>query len=215
MHKRFLVLVLIVALTIVNSTLIADAREKQETREICINESVIKLKYEMQKLWIEHAWWTRSVIVSRLADLEDKEEVLERLLQNQVDIGNLIKQYYGEGAGNKLTALLREHIIIAGKIIDAAKIDDQTNVEKLNQEWHRNADEIVSFLADANPYWKKAELKDMFYTHLKFTTDEVVFRLQKDWQGDIKTADLNEAHLIHMGDVLTDGIVKQFPEKFR
>ena len=50
----------------------------------------------------------------------------------------------------------------------------------------------------------------MFYTHLKFTTDEVIERLQKDWKADIKTADLNETHLIQMGDMLTDGIVKQF-----
>jgi hypothetical protein len=43
----------------------------------------------------------------------------------------------------------------------------------------------------------------------------VEHRLKKDWKADIKTADLNEEHLIHMGDVLTDGIVKQFPEKFK
>lgn len=214
MFKRLLILAVIIAFTIVNSNLIADARGEEKTREACINESVIKLKYDMQKLWIEHAWWTRSVIVSRLADLEDKDKVLERLLRNQEDLGNLIKPYYGEGAGNKLTELLKEHIVIAGDIIDAAKKDDQAAVEKLDKDWHRNADEIVDFLATANPYWKKEELKDMFYTHLKFTTDEVTFRLKKDWDGDIKTADLNETHLIHMGDFLTEGIVKQFPEKF-
>ena len=37
----------------------------------------------------------------------------------------------------------------------------------------------------------------------------------RNWKADIKTADLNETHLIHMGDMLTDGIVKQFPEKFK
>jgi hypothetical protein len=31
----------------------------------------------------------------------------------------------------------------------------------------------------------------------------------------IKTADLNEEHLIHMADLLTEGIVKQFPNKFK
>ena len=80
---------------------------------------------------------------------------------------------------------------------------------------NRNADDIVAFLTKANPNWSKQELTDMFYTHLKFTTDEVTNRLQKNWKADIKTADLNETHLIHMGDMLTDGIVKQFPEKFK
>jgi hypothetical protein len=51
----------------------------------------------------------------------------------------------------------------------------------------------------ANPNWSKEELTEMFYTHLKYTTDEVEHRLKKDWKADIKTADLNEEHLIHMG----------------
>jgi hypothetical protein len=55
----------------------------------------------------------------------------------------------------------------------------------------------------------------MFYVHLQLTTDEVVDRLKGNWVEDIKTADTNETHLIHMGDFLTDGIVKQFPDKFK
>jgi hypothetical protein len=55
----------------------------------------------------------------------------------------------------------------------------------------------------------------MFYTHLKLTTTEVVDRLKGNWADDIKTADLNQNHLIHMGNVLADGIIKQFPQKFR
>ena len=115
----------------------------------------------------------------------------------------------------QLTDLLKEHIMIAGNIIEAAKKDDQANLDKLNKDWYRNADEIVAFLTNANPNWSKKDLTDMFYTHLKLTTDEVVARLKKDWDGDIKAADLNETHLIHMSDMLVDGIVKQFPEKFK
>jgi hypothetical protein len=133
------------------------------------------------------------------------------LLENQVDLGNIINPYYGDVAGNKLKALLKEHILMAGKIIDAAKKGDNSTVAKLDKDWHRNADEIVTLLSSTNPYWSKKVLTDMFYKHLKLTTDEVVNRLQGNWVEDIKTADTNETHLIHMGDFLTDGIVKQFP----
>jgi hypothetical protein len=195
-------------------TLVKAEESGRPSNQTCLNESVISLKYEMQKLWIEHAWWTREVIVSMLADLEDQKDVLERLLQNQVDIGNLIKPYYGDEAGNKLIELLKEHIVIAVGIIDSAKKGDQGKVDKLNKDWKRNADDIVTFLTKANPNWSKQELTDMFYRQLEFTTDKVTDRLQKDWKADIKTADLNETHLIHMGDMLlTEGIVKQFPKK--
>lgn len=207
---------MIFSVALMNTTAIVGAEEQTpSTNEECLNESVIKLKYGFQKLWIEHAWWTRSLIVSKLADLADQKDVLERLLQNQVEIGNIIKPYYGEEAGNKLTDLLKEHIVIAGQIIEAAQKGDQANVNKYNKEWLRNADEIVEFLASANPNWSKQDLQNMFYTHLKFTTDEVTHRLKKEWAEDIRTADLNEEHLIEMGDFLTNGIVKQFPEKFK
>jgi hypothetical protein len=105
--------------------------------------------------------------------------------------------------------------MIAGKIIEAAKKNDQASMEQNNKAWYRNADEIVAYLTSANPNWSKEGLTEMFYTHLKLTTDEVVDRLKGDWAGDIKTADTNEEHLIHMGEILSDGIVKQFPEKFK
>lgn len=198
-----------------NTTSFVGAEVRTPAKQTCVNASVINLKYPMQKLWIEHAWWTRSLIVSKLAGLNDQNDVLTRLLKNQEDIGNIIKPYYGSEAGNKLTGLLKEHILTAGKIIDAAKKGDQKNVDQFNKEWYKNADEIVAFLTTANPNWSKKELTQMFYTHLQLTTDEVVDRLKGNWAEDIQRADTNETHLIHMGDLLTEGIVKQFPKRFK
>lgn len=216
MKKLFIVLIFFTLLTMTNTSTIAGAEGRAPANDpTCINESVIRLKYDMQELWIEHAWWTRSFIVSNIAGLKDQNDVLTRLLKNQVDLGNIIKPYYGEAAGNKLTGLLKEHILIAGKIINAAKAGDKASVDQFNKEWNRNADEIVAFLTSANPHWSKKDLTNMFYVHLQLTTDEVVNRLKGNWVEDIKRADMNEEHLIHMGDFLTDGIVKQFPQKFK
>lgn len=223
MKKLFVALIFIISLATMNLSYSAQAAPQKPAQEmkpspasnVCLNEKVIRLKYDMQKLWIEHAWWTRSFIVSSLAELEDQNNVQERLLRNQVDLGNMIKPYYGDEAGNQLTELLKEHILIAGEIINAAKKGEQNNVEKFNKEWQQNADEIIDFLSSANPNWPKKQLKDMFYTYLKLTSDEVAARQKKDWIGDIQTADMNEEHLIKMRDMLTDGIVKQFPDKFK
>jgi hypothetical protein len=212
--KKFHLLVLLIFFLTV-SIGSANPVNAQRMKPRTYTAAEIQLKYDMQELWIEHAWWTRSVIVSSIAGLEDTESVLARLLQNQVDIGDLFKPYYGVETGAKLTALLKEHILIAGKLIDAAKKGDQEGVAKINQDWYRNADVIVAFLSGINPNWSKKDLTDMFYHHLILTTKEVEYRLKKDWLGDINTADENEEHLIHMADFFTDGIVKQFPKKFK
>jgi hypothetical protein len=58
--------------------------------------------------------WTSNYIISATtAGAEDQTQVLARLMRNQEDIGNAVKPVYGEKAGNKLTDLLKEHIVIA------------------------------------------------------------------------------------------------------
>lgn len=180
-----------------------------------INKTKCDLKMNQRRLWIDHVSWTRSFIVSDIASLDDKLLVLERLLKNQDDIGNSIKPYYGEDAGNKLASLLREHIELASKVLEAAKNKDSKALEKNNNLWYENADKIADFLSTANPNYSNKVLKDMLYKHLQFVTDQVVARLNNDWKADITAYDKGEDHLIHFADIISDGIIKQFPDKFK
>ena len=179
------------------------------------NKATCDLRVAERDLWADHVLWTRSFIVSDLASLEDKDAVTERLLKNQDDIGNSIKPYYGEEAGNKLASLLREHIELAGQVTDAAKSGNSADLEKYNKLWYENADQIADFLSSANPNYSNEALKDALHKHLQFVTNQVVARLNKDWNGDIKAFDEGKEHMMHFADMLTDGIIKQFPQKFK
>ena len=55
----------------------------------------------------------------------------------------------------------------------------------------------------------------MLQKRLDLTTGEVVGRLKKDWAADIKSYDEGNAHMLMFADTLTDGITKQFPDKFK
>ncbi|MGM7723593.1 glycosyltransferase [Metabacillus sp. Hm71] len=214
--KKYSILIalLILSFSVFLPAFEVEANENSNRQNLTVSQNAIQLKEDLRKFWIDHTIWTRAYTVSAVAGLDDQEEVLERLLKNQSDIGNAIKPFYGEEAGNKLTELLREHILIAGKIIDAAKSGNQTNVAKFNKEWFKNADDITDFLSKANPNWDKALLKDMLHTHLKLVTDDLVARLDKNWTGSIKAFDEGLNHMIKFSDVLTEGIIKQFPNKF-
>lgn len=174
-----------------------------------------ELRNAMRMLWEEHIAYTRNFIISSLAGLEDAGPIAERLLRNQDDIGNAIKPAYGEEAGKKLSALLRDHILIAADIVKAAKAGDNNGVDKGQERWKKNADEIAAFLGGANPNWPVPTLKDMLYKHLAYTTAEVVSRLKKDWAADIQAYDQGHAHMMMFADALSDGILKQMPKKFR
>lgn len=158
--------------------------------------------------------WTRLYIVSTLEGLDDQEKVLARLLENQEDIGNAFKPYYGEAPGNKLTELLKDHILLAGKVVDAAKSGNNANFERYNKEWYKNADDIADFLSKANPNLPNEELKEFLEMHLELITEDVKARLAKDWDSSIIALDKGIDHILKLADTLSNGVVKQFPNKF-
>ena len=176
--------------------------------------SAVNLRMSMRKLWEDHITYTRNFIISALAGLEDTGKVAERLLKNQDDIGDAIKPVYGEEAGKKLAALLRDHILIAADIVKAARAGDSEGVTKGEKRWHENADDMALFLSSANSNWPKQALVDMLYKHLDFTTTEVVSRLKKDWVADTEAYDRGHEHMLMFSDFLTEGIIKQFPKNF-
>lgn len=169
----------------------------------------------MRKLWEDHITYTRNYIISALADLPDAKTVAQRLLKNQDDIGMAMKPYYGSDAGDKLSGLLKEHILIAADVVKAAKANQKDQVAEEQRRWSKNGQEIAAFLSGANPKWKKTDLEDMLQKHLDLTTGEVVSRLQKDWKTDIEFYDRGHEHMLMFSDALTDGIVQQFPARFK
>ena len=176
----------------------------------------LALRLEMRRLWHEHTEWTRLAIVSLTSDAPDTQATVARLLENQTDIGNAIKPFYGAAAGRQLTTLLREHIVIAADLIAAAKQGDQAGTARQQARWNDNADRIAAFLSSANPRsWKPAETKAMMRAHLRLTTDEVVARLQKRWADEVRIYDRVERQIRNMADMLSDGLVAQFPNRFR
>ncbi|HEY8021778.1 MAG TPA: glycosyltransferase, partial [Thermoanaerobaculia bacterium] len=139
----------------------------------------------------------------------------QRLLRNQTDLGDAIKPFYGDAAGSKLTSLLRDHILIAAELIDAAKAGDSAKKESATRRWYANADDIAGFLSGANPqHWPAAATKQMMHEHLDRTTKEVVAHLQKDWTADIAAYDRVHVQILSMADMLSSGIEAQFPAKF-
>lgn len=187
--------------------------QKTEAVPSGITKSELDLNNAMRMLWEEHITWTRMYIVSAVADSPDTGKAAERLLKNQEDIGNAIKPFYGNEAGDKLTALLKEHILTAAEIIKEAKAGNSTAAAE--KKWFSNADEIAAFLSKANPNWPEKVVKDMLYSHLTLTKEEAVARLTKDYTADIAAFDKIHKQALEMADALSGGIVKQFPEKFK
>jgi hypothetical protein len=181
-----------------------------------ISQQELAFRNDMRRLWEDHVTWTRLAIISLTTDAPDTEATVGRLLRNQTDIGDAIEPFYGQAAGDELTRLLRDHIVIAADLVAAAKAGDEVGVADAQARWTANADEIAGFLASANPRsWKLADLQAMLHEHLRLTTNEAVARLQGDWAADVAAYDQIHLQALEMADMLSSGIVRQFPRRFR
>jgi hypothetical protein len=213
-NSRKFVRFIIVSLLLVGSVLtvifpIRTAEAKAKTDDQAFHDS-------MRKLWEDHVTWTRLVIVSLANDLPDSGPTVQRLLQNQDDIGDAIKPFYGDAAGEQLSALLRDHILIAAEILQAAKNNDTTTLNDAIARWYANADDIAVFLNSANPKnWPLDEMKAMMREHLDLTLQEAVAYLHGDHAASIAAYDQIHLQILGMADMLSDGIVRQFPKKFK
>jgi hypothetical protein len=171
---------------------------------------------QMRKLWEDHITWTRLAIVTFADGSDSFPATASRLLRNQVDIGDAVKPFYGRAAGNRLTGLLHDHITIAVAVLQAAKAGDSAALAEASNRWYANARDIADFLARANPrFWPDAVLRADMKTHLDQTLTEAADALHANYPASVADYEAVHAHILAMADLLSSGIIGQFPGRFR
>lgn len=184
------------------------------SQDSAANEAQIALYSGMRTLWAEHMQWTYDTVVAFASGSDGLNATIDRILKNQVDIGNAVAFYYGDDAGAKLTELLSTHIKDAVPVLVAAKAGDTAALDTAVADWYANAQEIGDFLASANPAWDQTDLRDMMKMHITQTIGYASDILGGDYEQAIVHYNEAEAHMVDMADMLSMGIIAQFPDKF-
>ena len=192
----------------------AETGHSHVARAVADKPQAAAFQDEMRKLWEDHVTWTRLAIVAFADGSPGFDATATRLLKNQDDIGDAIKPFYGEAAGDQLTALLKDHILIAGQLIADVK-SGSPDAAATQAAWFANADDIATFLSTANPaYWSFGMMQEHMYDHLTLTAEEAVARIQGRYADDIAAYDQIHVQILGMADMLANGIVAQFPNRF-
>jgi hypothetical protein len=227
LHRRrgFLALLVSVALAAAAMTALVDsghspsraAAAHDHSSAVPAAEKAARAEFqdEMRKLWEDHVTWTRLAIVAFVDESDGFGAAADRLLRNQTDIGDAIKPFYGEAAGNQLTALLRDHITIAVELLQAARAGDDAAFERARTAWYANSDDIADFLAAANPkYWPQETMRHSMRMHLDQTLAEASHELSGQYAASVADYDEIHDHILAMADVLSSGIIRAFPHRF-
>lgn len=169
----------------------------------------------MRTLWDQHMQWTYRTVDDFFHNPAAVGPTLDRLLQNQRDIGAAFALYYGQAAGSELTSLLLTHIEEAVPVLQAAQNHDAGALADAEAAWFANARQIADFLSSLNPAnWPTSVTEPMMAEHISQTTTYSVDLLNGDYAQSIVDYDLAESHMDMMADTLTQGIIAQFPQHF-
>ena len=163
----------------------------------------------MRHLWEQHSFWTRSFIISAAHDLPDLQVVTERLLRNPTDFAMVLQPFYGDDA-MEFERLLKDHLVIAARLVDEAKKGNTEAADATRVEWYKNGDNIAYFLSSINQYWSFEEWRDMFRMHLNLVEQEAILRLTGKYAEDVGLFDTIEQQALSMADIMSDGIISQF-----
>jgi hypothetical protein len=100
------------------------------------------------------------------------------------------------------------------------QVQGQTQVDSvaLNQaiaDLKANGDSIAVFLSTANPRgFARTTMQGAIQMHLNLLLQEVTAHLKKDWSGSVVAFDERQRQAAQMADMLSEGIMKQFPSRF-
>ncbi|MBD7967198.1 acetylglutamate kinase [Paenibacillus sp. Sa2BVA9] len=176
--------------------------------------SSVELNRKLRALWEQHVYWTRLTVNSIVDGLPDVNATTERLLRNPDDFAEVLASVYGIAIANEFARLLREHLTIAAELVGDLKSGNSEAAADAQRRWYANADSIADFLGRINPYWSQMEWQHMMYEHLGLLSDEVSTRIAKDYVKNVALNDQIETQALGMADMMTSGIVQQFPSNF-
>jgi hypothetical protein len=170
---------------------------------------------QMRKLWEDHVTWTRLAIVEFADGSAGFDATATRLLQNQTDIGNAIAPFYGSAAGQELSTLLHTHITLAVALLQDAKAGNTTAFAADKASWYDNANQIADFLSAANPrFWPDDVMRASMKEHLDQTLAEAEDELSGNYTASVNDYEAIHLHILALADLLSRGIMHQFPSRF-
>jgi hypothetical protein len=213
MKKLILLFAIIMATNAVNAQHTELSKNEAHSKN---TDKYLELNQAMRKLWSDHMHWTLATVDAFFNEPRQLEVKLNRLLENQKQIGAAIVPFYGQAAGDQLAKLLTEHIMGAVPVLKAAQANDKVTLDKALADWYKNAKEIADFLSAANPkYWPESVTESALKMHISHTTEYAVNILKGDYATSIKGFEEALHHMLMLADVLSDGIAKQFPGKLK
>lgn len=174
-----------------------------------------ELKAEMNRLWIDNAFYTRQSILCLTDRLPGTEETLARLMKNQEDMGVIFSKYYGRNEGEEYCQLISSNTSLVVRIIRSKNTSSTEDLEDAQKRLARNFNDILNYLVKLNPYLMKKDLEPKLTSIVFLMNNQIDLRINTTYDLDIQNFDKLLTESLDFSNILSEGIIRQFPKRFK
>jgi len=172
------------------------------------------LRTKMRELWVDTAYSTHSLIISKINKTEDYIDVLERLMINQEGISATLKPYYDKKVVTELVELLKKNIDKTQDVI-INTIDENTELLSESKiDWYKSVNNIASFMYDMNPRLHDKIMKNMLLDLLDSIEKMINARKNEDFNYEYMMLDNTIQYAMMIADAISEAMIAEFPDKF-
>ena len=169
----------------------------------------------LRDLWLGHIFWVRNVSVAAI----DKNDLAIKAAEKQAvanaqAIAASIEPFYGAPAKDKFFKLLAGHYGAVKAYLVAAVAGDVSAQAKATQSLTSNADEIATFLSQANPYLPKDAVQGLLLAHGGHHIQQIQQLKDRKYEAEAHTWEEMKKHVYQIADATADALAKQFAKKF-
>lgn len=170
---------------------------------------------EQRTSWQDHTLWTRAFMIAFFSKAADLSATQERLLANQVHLGQAIGfSLHDPAYGQAVTKLLTEHILQAVVVLSTAQIalglrppvDAGLRLEQAKQVWYANGRQIAQALSKR--LVSLVDWEQQLRVHLDTTIAEAVALLQRRYPDSVREYDIVQEHMLNFANLLSEAIVE-------
>lgn len=173
------------------------------------------LRVTLNQAMRQHVTLATVALKDSASGTKDAGAAVKALDANSVELSEAIGSVYGEQAQKDFLALWRKHIGFFVDYTTGKVAGDEAKMAEAKANLEGYTEDASSFFKNANPdNIDKAALKKGLATHAKQVIRIVDSYAAGDFDDAFAAEDEAYNHIGMAADTLSNGIVKQFPDKF-
>lgn len=169
----------------------------------------VELSNVLRRYWTDEVHWIRALFLSVMFDLDNKEAVENRLLQNAKDFADVYRTLYGDAVGQELENRIANFYRDLFRMSELLFRGDVDAVNRLNNDLYTDLDEIVRVLGSVNSRLDQTALQVSLYELLSLILEEAFLLYSRSYEKGVEQYDKMVDQALRIADDLAYAIMQQ------